>query len=96
VSLAPGAKHGYAIWKDVEGLSRGSLQLSTSTLYDALERLLLQGLIAREEEERTQGSGRIRKSYRLNDLGKRVLAAEVDRMRTLLDLASPRLQENLR
>jgi DNA-binding PadR family transcriptional regulator len=92
LSLAPDAKHGYAIWKDVENLSRGSLKLSTSTLYDALERLLQQGLIERVEGSE-QPSGRPRKRYRLNDLGKQALATDINRMRNLLDLASPRLQE---
>jgi DNA-binding PadR family transcriptional regulator len=95
LSLAPGAKHGYAILKDVKELSRGALRLSTSTLYDALERLLKQELIARVDEENTQVNGRIRKSYHLNDLGRRVLAAEACRMQVLLEVASPRLKESM-
>ena len=47
LSLAPSKKHGYAILRDVEGLSKGRLRLSTSTLYSALARLLDQGLIER-------------------------------------------------
>jgi PadR family transcriptional regulator PadR len=93
LSLAPDAKHGYAIWKDVADLSRGSLKLSTSTLYDALERLLQQGLIEREQEAKQQNNGRPRKRYRLNNLGKQVLATDINRMRNLVDLAGPRLQE---
>jgi DNA-binding PadR family transcriptional regulator len=92
LSLAPDAKHGYAIWKEVESLSNGSLKLSTSTLYDALERLLQQGLIERVEESE-QSSGRPRKRYRLNELGKQILVTDIDRKRILLDLAIPRLQE---
>lgn len=93
LSLAPEAKHGYAIWKDVEGLSGGSLKLSTSTLYDALERLMEQGLIERVQEEGQPSSGRPRKKYRLNQRGKQVLASEIDRMRNLLAVAIPRLPE---
>lgn len=93
LSLSTEAKHGYAIWKDVETLSNGSVKLSTSTLYDALERLLQQGLIERVKEENEQSSGRPRKRYRLNKLGRQVLAKEIDRLRTLLDLATPRLGE---
>jgi Fe2+ or Zn2+ uptake regulation protein len=40
-------KHAYAILKDVEGLSTGPERLSTSTLYEALARLLEQGWIER-------------------------------------------------
>jgi DNA-binding PadR family transcriptional regulator len=93
LSLAPGAKHGYAILKNVEGLSRRGLRLSTSTLYDALERLLKQGLIVRVEEENAQATGRPRKRYQLNNLGRQVLTAEVNRMQALLEAARPCLKE---
>ena len=95
LSLEPGARHGYAILKDVEDLSRGDLRLSTSTLYDALERLLKQELIARVEEETDQAGRRKRKSYQLNNLGRRALAEEVGRMRALLEAAAPRLKESM-
>jgi PadR family transcriptional regulator PadR len=93
LSLMSDPKHGYAIWKDVEYLSNGSFKLSTSTLYDALERLLEQGLIERIKDEREQSSGRPRKRYRINDLGKHVLAKDINRMRVLVDLAVTRSQE---
>ena len=96
LSLAPGAKHGYAILKDVEGLSRGELRFSTSTLYDALERMLAQKLIERVEEGDSQNGGRRRKIYRLNKMGAGLLAAEVARMQTMLEVARPRLQERTR
>ena len=96
LSLMPDAKHGYAIWKDVECLSSGSLKLSTSTLYDALERLLEQGLIERIKDENEQNNGRPRKRYRINELGKLVLIADANRMRTLLDLAMTHIQETIR
>jgi DNA-binding PadR family transcriptional regulator len=38
-------EHAYAFLKDVEGLSTGRVRLSTSTLYEALARLLEQGWI---------------------------------------------------
>jgi DNA-binding PadR family transcriptional regulator len=93
LSLSSEAKHGYAIWKDVESLSNGSLKLSTSTLYDALERLLQQGLINRVKEESQRNRGRPRKMYRLNEIGKQVLVMDLNRMRRLLELANPRLQD---
>ena len=96
LSLAPEPKHGYAIWKDVESLSKGAVKLSTSTLYDALERLLGEGLIERVEADDEQDGARPRKRYRLNELGKKVLAADINRMRNLLDLAMPRFQEMMR
>ena len=86
-------KHGYAILKDVAALSRGALTLSTSTLYDALTRMMQQGLIERVDENGEEVAGRPRKSYVLSDLGRRVLAAEARRMQTLLEMAVPRIEK---
>ena len=44
LSLASKPKHGYAIMKEVETLSRGNVQLRTGTLYGAIKRLLGGGL----------------------------------------------------
>ena len=92
VSLSPGKKHGYAILKDVEALSQGKLVLSTSTLYDALERMLRQGLILRVGETCAAPNGRERKSYMLTEIGRRVLAAEARRLKTMLELAATSLE----
>jgi len=99
LSLARGEKHGYAIMKDVDELGRGRVKLSTSTLYEALPRLLDQGLIERLDvigagvgiREATQRRpGRPRKSYRLTGTGRRVLEAETDRLRALVVAAQRR------
>jgi DNA-binding PadR family transcriptional regulator len=84
LSLFPSEKHGYAILKEVEALSEGSLHLSTGTLYEALSRLLDQGLIERVEEEVAgAGPGKPRKVYRLTHLGRQVIEAEAARLQTL-------------
>jgi DNA-binding PadR family transcriptional regulator len=89
LSLASGQKHGYAIMKDVERLSDDRVALSTGTLYGALGRLLDYGWIKRVDEEQT--SGRPRKAYVLSDLGKRIVSAETERLRMLLNAAQGRL-----
>ena len=95
LSLAPGKKHGYAILKDVEALSDGKVRLSTSTLYGALGRLLDQGLIERvpNDGEENPGPGLPRKAYVLSKTGRRVLEAELSRMRALVAAARLRLGE---
>jgi DNA-binding PadR family transcriptional regulator len=85
LSLSSGQKHGYVIMKDVDSLSDGRVTLGTGTLYGALGRLLDQGWIERVEEERT--TGRPRKAYVLSDLGRRILSAETERLRSLLSVA---------
>src|SRR5512147_2522473 len=81
LSLAPGKKHGYAIMKDVKELSKARVNLSTSTLYTAVGRLLDQELIERlSAEEQDTAPGLPRKFYALTRLGRRVLAAETNRL----------------
>ena len=95
LSLAPGKKHGYAIMKDVKELSRERVNLSTSTLYTAVGRLLDQELIERfSDGEQDTGPGLPRKSYALTDLGRRVLEAEHVRLQGMIQEARLRLRED--
>jgi DNA-binding PadR family transcriptional regulator len=92
VSLAPGPQHGYAILKEVAALSDGRVMLSTGTLYGALKRLLDGGWLERFEEPEAEENGRERKAYRLTSLGRRILQAETQRLRTLAGVAELRLE----
>jgi DNA-binding PadR family transcriptional regulator len=94
LSLAPGKKHGYAILKDVQSLSRDRVNLSTSTLYTAMGRLLDQDLIERHSDEESSGPGLPRKSYTLTQLGRRVLEAEMIRLQGMVKEARLRLRED--
>ena len=88
LSLAPSPKHGYAIIKEVSGLSYERVVLATGTLYTALRRMLKTGMIERVGMDNLQGDNRKRKYYQLTRLGRRILFAETERLRQLLDLAS--------
>ena len=88
LSLAPQPRHGYAIMKDVAALSDGRVQLSTGTLYGALKRLLEHDWIERFDE--TVVDGRERKAYRLTDLGRRIMEAEMTRLQSLVAVAQRR------
>lgn len=92
LSLADGEKHGYAILKDVEAVSGGKVTLSTGTLYEALARLLDQGLIERVETAGEENHpGRPRKMYRLSPRGLRLMQAETARLHALISAARRRL-----
>lgn len=91
LSLAPGSKHGYAIMKDVRAVSRGHIQLSASTLYTALSRMLDQGLIERVDDDGAEQTRRPRKTYSLTETGFRVLEAETLRMQSLVSAVLKRL-----
>jgi DNA-binding PadR family transcriptional regulator len=83
-SLAEGAKHGYAILRDVEGSS--GVRLGPGTLYGALARLEERGLI-----EPLDGSDPRRRLYRLTARGASVLADQVESMRRFANLSRRRL-----
>ena len=85
LSLARSKKHGYAIIKEVEELSRGKLVLSNGTLYGALTRLQDQALIERVDSGEPSENERPRKAYRLTENGAALLNAEVSRMQALID-----------
>jgi DNA-binding PadR family transcriptional regulator len=87
LSLAEQPRHGYAILKDIESMSRGRVLLSTGTLYGALQRLLGEGWIERIQEEDTP---RDRRTYRLTARGRRNLQVEIERMRQLTKVAALR------
>ncbi len=83
LSLVGSEKHGYSILKSVESLSGGRLRMSTGTLYEALARLLDQGLIERQETPEVTHPGKPRKVYRLTITGQRVIEAEANRLNAL-------------
>lgn len=85
LALAEGEKHGYAIMQGVASLSDDRVRMGPGTLYTTIQRLLDQSLI-----EETQGTGEPsdhesrRRYYKLTRTGKLLLAAEIDRMESLL------------
>ena len=82
-SLADGAKHGYALTKDVEGFAE--VRLAPGTLYEALSRLERQGLIeAVESHDR-------RRPYRLTATGASALRAHLDDQRRVAEVGLRRL-----
>src|SRR5207245_3214952 len=88
LSLAEQPRHGYAILRDTERMSKGRVRLSTGTLYGALRRLLEDKWIERFQE---QDSSRGRQAYRLTAAGRRNLQMEVTRMKHLTRVASLRV-----
>jgi DNA-binding PadR family transcriptional regulator len=88
LALADGDAHGYRIRADVIERSNGALKLDPGSLYRLIARLSHDGLIDEapsrpkpdEDDER-------RRYYRLTSFGKKVLAAETNRMADLVVLA---------
>ena len=80
LSLADGEKHGYAMLKEVEERTSGTVSLSTGTLYGIIKRLLADGMI----RESVAGSDDRRRAYRLTAFGRKVALAEAERLRDLV------------
>jgi len=93
LSLSPSPKHGYAIMKEVESLSEGRLKLSTGTLYGAIKRLLDRGWIHRVDDPLPNSTERERKAYVLTEQGWRVLNAEIERLKKLVNVAQVQTAE---
>jgi len=89
LSLTGEHLHGYGIMRKVTQQSEGRLKLGPGTLYDNLQRLLSQGLIMDAGRRREDDSRR--RYYRLTSLGKRVLAAEIERLEDMFATAKSRL-----
>jgi DNA-binding PadR family transcriptional regulator len=83
LALADGEKHGYAIMKEVEQRTSGSVTLGTGTLYGIVKRLLADGMI----RESAAGSDERRRAYRLTAFGRKVALAEAERLRELVESA---------
>jgi DNA-binding PadR family transcriptional regulator len=88
-SLAEEPRHGYALLKDIEGLSDGRVSLSTGTLYGALRRLLEARWIERYD---TGDRSRDKQSYRLTAAGRDALLADLERLKPLTRAAAARLR----
>jgi DNA-binding PadR family transcriptional regulator len=86
LSLATAPKHGYAIMKEVEVMSENRVVLATGTLYSALRRMLEDGWIERVMDNNPKIDSRDRKLYQLTRHGRRVLEAEISRLRKLVNL----------
>lgn len=93
-ALADGAKHGYALIREVEAISDGQVTLRAGTLYAALGRLAGQELVRQSGEEVVDG--RLRRYYDLTDTGAEVLAAQAARLRRNATEADRRLRSRVR
>ena len=93
LSLASSELHGYAILQDIDGRTDGALNLRPGTLYRAINRLLGSGLIAETDAARGNDDPR-RRTYRLSSEGRKVAAAEAERLAR--QVATARLRKVLR
>ncbi len=83
VSLASGAKHGYAMIEDIAAFS--GVRIGPGTLYSALSRLEERGLIAPVPSDDR------RRPYRLTDAGQVVLREQLGQLNAFVTAGYARL-----
>ena len=91
VALGDGELHGYGIMREVRRRTDGERRLAPGTLYRSLGQMEERGWVE-ESGERPDPplDDERRRYYRLTDLGRRVAAAEVERLEGLVREARSR------
>jgi DNA-binding PadR family transcriptional regulator len=85
LSLADQEQHGYGIMQEVLDRTDGKVHLWPATLYGTLKRLIDEELIEESEQRpAAELDDARRRYYRLTKLGRRVLAAEGQRLEDLV------------
>ena len=85
LSLAGEEQHGYGIMQEVLERTGGKVRLWPATLYGSLKRLIEEELIAESDERpAAELDDARRRYYRLTPFGRRVLAAESERLEELV------------
>lgn len=88
LSLASGPRHGYGIKLDIEERTRGELSLGSGTLYQAIQRLEREGLIAESPAAAARGGDARRgRTYRLEPLGRSSLTEHLKRLNRVVEYA---------
>src|ERR1700704_1800643 len=85
LSLADQEQHGYGIMQEVLERTSGKVRLWPATLYGTLKRLIDEELIEESgERPAAEMDDARRRYYKLTRLGRRVLAAESERLEDLV------------
>jgi DNA-binding PadR family transcriptional regulator len=85
-------RHGYGIRQDILAHTNGAIELEAGNLYRTIRRLETDGLLdeSNPRASATDSDDERRRYYELTPLGKRVLAAELERLRALVRLGEAR------
>ena len=89
LSLMTGPQHGYGIKLDIEARTDGELSLGSGTLYQAIQRLEREGLIAAVRGSRPADARRGR-TYQLQPAGRAAVRDHLRRLSRVVDYARAR------
>jgi DNA-binding PadR family transcriptional regulator len=93
LSLTEGERHGYALKREILQRTEKRINLGSGALYGTINKMLEQELIV-ESDERPDPhlDDERRRYYKITPLGRRVVRAEIVRLRALLQLAEMRVK----
>jgi DNA-binding PadR family transcriptional regulator len=91
LALADEDRHGYGLVQAIAAHTDGLIELDPGNLYRVIKRLLADGLVAEAgQRSAPDEGGERRRYYRITPLGGRVLTAELERLRTLINAPGTR------
>jgi DNA-binding PadR family transcriptional regulator len=90
LALADGDQHGYGLVQAVAAHTEQLIVLDPGNLYRVIKRLLETGLVAESGHRAVEDVGERRRYYRITAFGERVLAAELERLRRLVNASATR------
>jgi DNA-binding PadR family transcriptional regulator len=84
--LSGGERHGYGLRQDIDAHTEGRVRIEAGNLYRTIRSLEQKGLVEEAGEKARQPDDERRIYYRLLPFGRRVLAAELTRLRALIQI----------
>jgi DNA-binding PadR family transcriptional regulator len=89
--LADGERHGYGIVQDIRDRTDGKVKLLPGNLYAVLRRLAENNLLSESSRRPAEDlDDQRRRYYRITESGKRILAADAERMKGLVEQVEAR------
>ena len=90
LALAEGERHGYGIMQDIEARTGGVVRVGPGMLYGSIKWLLADGFIEESARRPRAGEDERRRYYKLTPAGRRLVAAEAERLANAVSLARSR------
>jgi DNA-binding PadR family transcriptional regulator len=88
LALSTKERHGYGIMKQVRSDSQGRVKMGPGTLYGAIGRMIQAGLISESDRKiDPEMDDERRIYYKITDMGRKALAAELQRYREIVAVA---------
>lgn len=84
LSLSEGERHGYRMMQEARERSGGRVAMGAGTLYGAIKRLRIGGLIEETAEQPEAAANARRRCYRITEAGAKTLVDDIAYMQTLV------------